>query len=66
MPSEDTKILVFNQCLKYDKTPSITYPEFQSLIKKVDGCKNNSEKIIHNRSWQTYSLWVFNVYNMDI
>ena len=50
MPSEDTKILVFNQCLKYDKTPSITYAEFQSLIKKVGGCKNNSEKIIHNRS----------------
>ena len=50
MPSEDTKILEYNQCQKSDKT----------------ACKNDSEKIIHSKGRWTYSLWVFNVYNMDI
>ena len=41
MLSEDRKTLQFNQYQKSDKTPSITYADPESLIKKVDGIKNN-------------------------
>ena len=41
MPSDDTKILEFNQYQKSDKTPSVFYADFDCLIEKIDGCKNN-------------------------
>ena len=41
MPSEDTKILEFNQYQKPDKTSFITYADLGSVIKKINGCKNN-------------------------
>ena len=43
MPSDDTKILEFNQNQKSDKAPFIIYGHLQSLTKKIDGCKNNPE-----------------------
>ena len=43
MPSEETKILEFNQYQKSDKTPYIIYPDLECLIEKIDGCKNNPE-----------------------
>ena len=43
MPSENTKILYFNQYQKSDKGSSIIYADFESIIEKVDGCKNNLE-----------------------
>ena len=39
MPSEDTKILEFNQNQKSDKAPFIIYTDLESLIEKTDGCK---------------------------
>ena len=30
--------------VKFDKTPAIIYVDLESLIKKVDGLKNNPEK----------------------
>ena len=45
MPSEDSKILEFNQYHKSDKIPSIIYADLESFIKKVDGCKNTPEKL---------------------
>ena len=42
MPSEDTKILEFNQYQKSEKAPFITYLE--CIIEKINGCKNNPEK----------------------
>ena len=42
MPSEDTKILEFNQYQKNDKSPLIIYAVLECLIEKNDGCKNNS------------------------
>ena len=42
--SEDSKLLEFNQCWKSNKTSSIIYADLKSLIKIIDGCKNNSEK----------------------
>ena len=50
MPSEDTKILEFNQYQKSDKTPFIIYADLQCIIEKIDGCKNNHVKFISNKS----------------
>ena len=44
MPSEDTKILEFNQYQKSDKTTFIIYADLESLIEKIGVCKNNPKK----------------------
>ena len=41
MPSEDTKILEFNQYPKYDEAPFIIYADLEGIIEKIYGCKNN-------------------------
>ena len=41
---EKDNILEFNQYMKSNKIPYIIYVDFQSLIKKIDGCANNPEK----------------------
>ena len=43
MPSEDTKILEFNQYQKSDKAPFIIYVDLEYIIEKIDRCKNNPE-----------------------
>ena len=43
MPSEDTKILEFNQHQNSDKVPFIIYADLECLIDKIDRCKNNPE-----------------------
>ena len=43
LPSEDTKILEFNQYQKFDKAPIIIYVDLEFLIEKIDGYTNNSE-----------------------
>ena len=43
MPSEDTKILEFNQYQQSDKTPFIIYADLECIIEKIDACKNNLE-----------------------
>ena len=43
MPSEDTKLVDFNQYQKSDKTPFIIYADLECLIENTDGCKNNPE-----------------------
>ena len=43
MSSENTKILEFNQYQKSDKAPFIIYADFERIIEKIDGCKNNPE-----------------------
>ena len=44
MHSEGTKLLDFNQYQKSNKTPFIIYADPESLIEKMDGCKNNPDK----------------------
>ena len=39
---EVTKILEFNQYQKSNKVPFVIYADPKFLIKKIDGCKNNS------------------------
>ena len=43
MPSEDTKLLEFNQCHKFDKALFIIYANLECIIEKIDRCKNNPE-----------------------
>ena len=43
MPSEDTKLLEFNQYQKSDEVPFIIYADLESLTEKIDWCKNNPE-----------------------
>ena len=43
MPPEETKILEFNRYQKFDKVLLIIYADLECIIKKIDGCKNNSE-----------------------
>ena len=43
IPSEDAKILEFNQYRKFDNTPVIIYAHLECIIEKIDGCKNNPE-----------------------
>ena len=45
IPSEDTKILEFNQNQKSDKTPFIFYANLECLIGKIYRCKNNLESV---------------------
>ena len=44
MLSPKGNILEFNPYMKSDKTPCIIYADLESLIKKIDNCKNNPEK----------------------
>ena len=43
MPSEDTKILKFNQSQKSDKAPFIIYGDLKCIIEKIDWCKTRLE-----------------------
>ena len=43
MPSEDTKILLFNQYQKSGKAPFINYADLECIKEKIDGCKNDPE-----------------------
>ena len=43
MPSEDRKILEFNQYQKSDKESFIIYVDLECIIENIDGCKNNLE-----------------------
>ena len=43
MPSEDAKILEFNQCQMSNKALSIIYTHLECLIKMIDGCKSNPQ-----------------------
>ena len=62
MSSEDTKILEFNQYQKYDKAPFIIYADFECIIEKIDGCKNNSE----NSSTTRVSEHILSGFSMSI
>ena len=43
MPSEDTKLLGFNQYQKSGKAPFIIDEDLECIIKMIDRCKNNPE-----------------------
>ena len=41
--SEDIRILEFNQPQKDDKSPFVICSDLECTIKKIGGCKNNTE-----------------------
>ena len=43
MPSEDNKILEFNQYQKSDQSLFIIYADLECVIERIDGCKNSAE-----------------------
>ena len=43
IPSENDKILEFNQYQKSDKAPFIIYADLECIIEKIDGCQNIPE-----------------------
>ena len=45
MPSENTKMLEFNQYQKSDKAPFIIYADLKYILKKTDGCRNNPKSL---------------------
>ena len=49
IPSEDTMILKFNQYYKGDKTSFTILEDLESLIGKIDRCKNNSKILIQQK-----------------
>ena len=66
MPSEDTKILGFNQYKKSYKVPFVIYADLECITEKTDGCKNNPENSSTTKVSQTYSFRVLNAYNIFI
>ena len=63
MPSEDTKILKFNQYQKSDKSPFIICADLECIIEKIDGCKNNPENSSTTKVSKNIPS-IFNVYNI--
>ena len=54
MPSEDTKILEFNQYQKSDKTPSISYVDLECIIEKSDGLEIIMKIHLHQKQANTF------------
>ena len=65
VPSEDTKILEFNQYRKSDKAQFIVHADLERIIEKIGGCKNNPENS-STQNKRTFSIRFFNVYNIVI
>ena len=61
MPSDDTKILEFNQYQKSEKAPFIIYADLECIIEKIDGCKNKPE----NTSTTKFSKHILSVFSMS-
>ena len=61
MPSENTKMLEFNQYQKSDKAPFIIYADLECIIEKIDGCKNNPK----NSSTTKVSEYIPLVFSMS-
>ena len=50
MRSEVTTIMGFNQYLKSDEIPSIIYADLEYFIKRIEQCKDKSEKASTKRN----------------
>ena len=58
MPSEDTRILEFNQYQKYNKVLFVIYADLECLIEKIGDCKNNPENSFKTKVGQQILLRV--------
>ena len=56
------KVLEFNQYLESDNMPYIIYVDLESLIKRIDECKHNLEKLSTTKIGEHISMsliWAF-------
>ena len=58
MTFKDTSILEFNQYHKCDKISSVIYADIESLIKRIDVCKDKPQK--SSPRIVAEHMWVFN------
>ena len=62
MPSEDTKILKFNQYQKSEKSPFIICADLECIIAKIDRCKKNSEnsstRKVSKRTSSSFNVYI--------
>ena len=73
IPFEKDNILKFSQYMKSDKNAIISYVDFETLIKKIDGCANNLEKSSAKKlgehitcGYSMSTVWLFdNIENKD-
>ena len=56
--SEKDNILEFNQYMKSQKIPYITYSDMETLIKKRDGCANNPENSSTTKIGDTFLEYI--------
>ena len=66
MPSEDTKILDFDQYEKSDKTLFIIYADLESIIEEIDECKINLQNSSTTKLSKHIRIRFFNVYSISI
>ena len=66
MPFLKDNTLKFNPYMKSYQMPYIIYSEFESLIKKIDGCANNPENLWTTKigehiscRYSTSTTWAF-------
>ena len=64
MPFEDAKILEFNQYRKSDVALSFIYVDLESLIKRIEGHRNHSEKSSRTKvyipsGYSVSAIWIF-------
>ena len=59
-------IFEFNQYIKLGKMQYIIHADVESLIEKIDNCKNNPEKYLTTKIEKIYSLSIFSVNNLYI
>ena len=61
MPEEDNKILKYNHSEKPMMLPFVIYFDFESLLEKIDTCRNDLEKSsttkINKHTPSSYSLF---------
>ena len=66
MPSEDTKILDFDQYEKSDKTLFIIYADLESIIEEIDECKINLQNSSTTKLSKHICIRFLNVYSISI
>ena len=71
MPFENTKILEFNEAnyriyQKSNKVLFIIYTDFECIMEKIHGCKNNPENSLTTKLSEDIPSGFLNVYNIVI
>ena len=66
MPSEENKILKYNDREKSKKAPFIIYADLECFLEKMSTCHNNPEKASTTQNKYAYAFWLLIVYQLFI